>query len=110
MLVHGVEVAEEEVRRSDLHGPGLCAVVAVAGRALLQGELEAGRPLLGEPQLFGARRVGDVVVLDPCEVPHEPGDGVRVVVEPGVEVLGREALDRGVYRFMNAFERIDENA
>ena len=55
-------------------------------------------------------RVGDVVVLDPCEVPHEPGDGVRVVVEPGVEVLGREALDRGVYRFMNAFERIDENA
>ncbi|GAA3378907.1 hypothetical protein GCM10020367_60320 [Streptomyces sannanensis] len=47
-----------------------------------------------------------MVVLDPRQVPHQPGDGVGPGIEPGIEILRREPLDRSVHRLLDPPESV----
>ncbi len=77
----------------------------MAGQVESEGLLE----VLGEPDLVQAEGVGDVVVLDPGEMPDQPGDGVGSRAGPGVQVVGAEALDGGVDFFLDAAVTVDED-
>jgi hypothetical protein len=52
--------------------------VAVAGVRRIRVEPEAGSPVVTDPELVGVEQLSDVMVLHAGEVPHQPGDRVRV--------------------------------
>ena len=64
-------------------------------------------PLRG-PRLFQPCDVGDVVVLDPGQVPDEPADRVRVVVEATVQLFQSQSGDGGVDALVDPPEGVDE--
>ena len=107
LAVDRVVVADQPIRRR-AHGVDLGARVAVAGRAAIERKGELVAPALGRPALLNTGGVGNVVVLDPGQVPDEPRDRVGLAVRPPAEQVGVEALDRAVHRLPHAGERVNE--
>ena len=83
--------------------------MAVTGVAWIERQAETFVPSPCDPDLFGARDVRDVVVLDPTEMPHQPADRVRVIVDPLDEFVFGQSVDCAVHRTRDASERIDEH-
>src|SRR6202161_3618483 len=76
--------------------------VADIGR--LERQLEP-LPVL-HPYLRYAEGARHVIVLDPSQMPAQPGDRVRVVIEPGRQLAGGQTLDSLVDGFLHPAERI----
>jgi hypothetical protein len=66
--------------------------VPVADVVGMGGEPEAGGPAVGHPHLLGPDVLGDVGVLHPGDVPHQPADRVGAGLGGGGQVLGREPV------------------
>jgi hypothetical protein len=73
-----------------------------------QRQVEPRGPAANRPLLLDARDLGHVIVLDPGEVPDQPGDRVGLGVEPGGEGLLVKALDRLVHHAVHPLEPVDE--
>ena len=68
----------------------LLRALAVAGGPLAKGQAEPLPPL--RPNLLDVRQVGDMIVLDPAQVPDEPGDRVRA----RIWAIGRDLVSKTV--------------
>ena len=71
-----VQVGEQHLRALRPDGLDLPGAVAVARVGRVGLEPETARPVPARPDLLGAEQLGDVVVLHPGQVPHEPPDRV----------------------------------
>jgi hypothetical protein len=67
--------------------------VSVAGVLGLERQPEPLHPAPGGPDLLGLKGVGQMIVLDPGQVPDQPGDRVHLGVQAERQLLGREAVD-----------------
>ena len=74
----------------------------------VEGQPEPVGPALGDPDLLGACDAGDVVVLDPAEVPHGPRDGVGLGVGSPGQVVVAEAGDDVRHLLADAAEGVGE--
>ena len=62
--VHGVVLADQQVSRVDAHVRSRFEVLVVSGLVAVGRQIEALAPTIGDPALFGAGDVGDVIVLE----------------------------------------------
>src|SRR5665213_583289 len=102
-----LEVVEEQVGFDDDQAH-LGGIVPVAGVGPIEGKVEPFGPSAVQPALVGAPEVGDVVVLDPGEVPDQPGDGVGLGVRPEGQLLGGESVGRGVHPVPDPLEGVHQ--
>ena len=93
LLVHRVVIAGQQLAGLRADGVHLLEGMPVAVVGRVEGQREPLRPPLAEPDLGPAGHVGDVIVLDPGEMPDQPGDRVALAVGPGGQLLGREPVD-----------------
>jgi hypothetical protein len=63
---------------------------------------------LGGPDLLGLGDVGEVVVLDVGQMPHQSGDRVRLRVDPERQLLRRQAVDHSVDNSADPAKGIDK--
>jgi hypothetical protein len=91
LQVDRVVVAHQQRPGPNLYGRHLIGPVPVAGVPGVERQPEPLGPALGGPDLLGLGGVGEVVVLDAGQMPHQPGDRVRLLVEAEGQLLGREA-------------------
>lgn len=106
--VHGVVVAEQQIRRNGTEPGDIVRIVPVSGVRVVERQIEAPRPTLRGPHLLGAGDVGDMVVLYPGQVPHQPGDRIGLRVEARCELVLREPGDRAVHVLLDPAERIHQ--
>ena len=103
---HGVVVAREQVgARADL--ADLLRRMAVAVVADRQRQPEPVGPAVVHPRLAGAGHVGDVVVLDPGQVPHQPGDGVGLGVGSPGQLVVAQPFHHSMDQLPHAAQGID---
>ena len=76
-LMHRVEVVQKQVRLIGLDGCDIFGGVPVADIGRVGLEPETWSPVVADPDLIDIEELSDVVVLDVCDVPYQPGDGVR---------------------------------
>src|SRR5699024_4331347 len=88
--VDRVVVVGQQLRRIHPHRGDVGVAVTESYRLDRQIEVESATESLRRPHLFGAGGIGDVVVLHPSEVPDQPRDRVRGIVEPHVEIIHGE--------------------
>ncbi len=91
-LVDGSVVVAEQ-GSLDADGADVLEAMAVTGGLLVERQLEPLAPPLGRPHLFVVEGAGEMVVLDPREVPDQPGDGVGLRFRAEGEVRDVEAVD-----------------
>jgi predicted metal-dependent HD superfamily phosphohydrolase len=102
-LVNVGVVSGEQIRRHSDCGH-LRGVVPEAGRALGERQVEAFSP--ASPDLAATCNVADVVVLDPRQMPDQPGDRVGLRIGPeGGDVVGQAVAQLGDGR-SNAVEAV----
>jgi hypothetical protein len=65
-------------------------------------------PAAGRPDLLCQRNVCDVVILDPGQVPNQPGDRVRAAVDPERQLLRRQPANDVVDGLLDPAERVGE--
>ncbi len=86
----------------------LAAVMTVAVIVDRERTAEAVPPAISRVHLLGARNSGDVIVLDPGQMPEQPADRVGTRVDP----LGQLSLVKPVGNVrdgaLNSFEGIDQ--
>ena len=108
-LVDGVVIAGKQLSRLDLDRRHLAGPVPVTGRGRQERQPEAVKPAVRQPHLLGARHVRDMIVLDPGQVPDQPGDGVRGAVGPVGQLAGRQAVQALMHLVMNPAEAVGQN-
>ena len=74
--VYGVEVIQKGGRRLWPDRRHLRGGVAVADVRRIRIEAEARGPVVPNPKLLRTEDLGDVMILDPGEVPDQPADGI----------------------------------
>lgn len=117
--VDGVEIVQRSfvdrvviVRQEVGPGPNrghLFRRMAVSGIARVGRHPEARGPSLGDPGLLTSGDLGDVIVLDAREVPHQPGNGVGAGVGPECERCLVEPEQGAVDVLPDSAESVAEN-
>ena len=103
LTVDGVVVPNQD-SGTHVHGGGLLGILTIPGGQGLEREIEALGPALGHPDLFATGHCGQVIVLDPGQVPDEPGNGIGLVVDPKGQRLDGDAVEDGMDRPANSPE------
>jgi hypothetical protein len=78
-LMNCAVIVGEEVTASS-NGRYISWTLSITGSPLAKGQAEPLPPLC--PNLLDLREVGDMIVLDPGEVPQQPGNRVRLRIGP----------------------------
>ena len=86
-------VISEQCRGVEVDGGHLGGGVPVPVLGLGEGQSASLRPARRHPDLGCAGHAGDMVVLHPGQVPHEPVDRIRLGVETGRQVVDGQAFD-----------------
>jgi hypothetical protein len=96
LLVDCVVIPDQQGTRVHLHGGHVLGLVSVAGVLGVERQPEPLHPAPGGPDLLDLKGVGQMIVLDPGQMPDQPADRVRRRVEAKRQLLGREAVDNPV--------------
>jgi hypothetical protein len=82
--------------------------VAEAGCGDFKGEAESIGPTARCPHLFGICDIGNMIVLDPGQMPHEPSDRICFTVNPKRQIVWGQTLDNAMHDAMDPAERVGE--
>jgi hypothetical protein len=83
-------------------------MVAKTGVVRIRGAPKPRMPLFFDPGLWPAGQLGDMVVLDSCEVPTQPGYRVRVFGGPKRQLLSRQPVHRCAEVLVNPVQSVDD--
>jgi len=107
LLVHRVVIPGEQVAAGHPDLRDLLRAVPVAGVVGLERQLEP-LAVLG-PHLRHPERVRQVIVLHPGQVPHQPGDRIRVRREPLRQLAAGQPPHHRVHGLLNTAEAVHQD-
>jgi hypothetical protein len=108
-LVNGIVVVAQRLCVAGDDGD-LVGAMTVARVRDVQRQPEPLRPTPRRPDLVSPCDICDVVVLDPGQMPYQPGDRVGLAVEAERQFFGRQAAHREVHGVADPSERVSKQA